>query len=568
MSFQSVIDDHSALLSFVIDSHHPQEVKDQLEAWLRPIRPGMITYWENSEKLPGLSIWLPSPPRLMKAQEKTGHTLLVRPRNRDLLSLDADQSAEAEVDAVIDAGDEGETFRQIIGMWLTNYLHERGRTQEKIAQKFQRLLDRELKIGIKEIENDPELLKGFLEIFALYLEISPELLGRAEWDMLEKDLETLARQLDKKKNWRLLQAGSAHEVKKTTGLYFIGRLKGVSIFAENTVRAETALGHVSTALILHGLRHQLRHWEAGDTSAGPGQLVAEAFQGLPVPTLLLGENGEVLQHNTAFVKLNLPPSKVQKLADLDQITAKGQTWSVRRLGLRGAQGERSAFTFLPVSSSFSGTGIGAGGQELGIITSSIAHELNNPLAGLLTALELMAMDDHWDEESRTALSEMRQGATRCKQLVDTFLGFSRVRTDTAMTSDKDLLKRSGEQALHLLRFRMVESGLRLQLNWQQSHPYAYPLHGPSITMAIYLVLGEYMTALHHLKLLESKAAHGLVIEGQVSEDADNFVLQFSEELPRPLGFSSKLLQYLLQQERVVLEERGSSFHFSHQNVLI
>jgi signal transduction histidine kinase len=296
--------------------------------------------------------------------------------------------------------------------------------------------------------------------------------------------------------------------------------------------------------------------------------VEEAFQNIPIPTLLLGPEDEILQHNTAFVKLNLTPSNVKKLSDMDQVTIKGQTWSVRRAELPSGQGHRPIYTFLPVRASFSGTSLASRGHELGIITSSIAHELNNPLAGLLTALELMSFEDHWDEESRQLLVEMKQGATRCKQLVDTFLGFSRLRTDTAPTAEKDLLRRSAEQALHLQRFRMVESGLRLQITLQQGHPYAYPLHGPSITMAIYLVLGEFMTALHHLKLLERQAAHGLVIEGIVLEDADNFRIRFTEKLPRALGFSSKLLQYLLQQERLVLTENGSEFIFTHQNVLI
>lgn len=567
MNFKSVLDDHASLLTIIMDPQHPEEVRDVVENWLKQVRVGSVRLWGEELPSTGLKVFLPIPERLLKGK-LTEHCLLVRPRHRDLLSLGMDHEAEARADVVLEADSSVEAFQKILAFWLVTFLQKQGSSQEKIAQKNQRGLDKDLRSVIKTISGDEGQLGEFMELFSNFLDVQADLLARPEWEFLEKDLETLARRLDKKKNWRLLKAGSLSDVKKNAQLYYLGRLKGASLFAENVQRDEGPLATIATYLVLHSLRRRLRQWENDQQESGPGPLVEEAFQKLPLPTLLIGEQGEVLQHNTAFVKLNLAPSSVTKLADMDQVSVKGQTWSVRRLEMASGQGSRFIFTFLPAGQSFTGTTIGSG-QELGIITSSIAHELNNPLAGLLTALDLMAMDDHWDDESVGLLAEMKQGATRCKQLVDTFLGFSRVRTDTGTTGlDKDLLRRSTEQALHLQRFRMVESGLRVQLSHTQKHPFAYPLHAPSLTMAIYLVLGEYMTALHHLKLLERQAAHGLLLEGTVTEDADNFKLRFTEELPRPLVLSSKLLQYLLQQERLVLEEKGSEFTFSHQNVLI
>lgn len=562
MNLKHVLDDHSVLLTIVMDQQHPEEVREAVEGWLRPLRISQPKFWGETTSGGGIKVFIPAPQRLSQGKPR-GKCLLVRPRHRDLLSLGLDQEAEQLADVVLDSDAGGETFQKILGLWLAEYLQKQGSTQQKVAQKNHRALERELRQAIKQIAADEGLLGAYMELFGRFLDVQGELLARPEWEMIEKDLETLARKLDKKKNWQLLKAGETPEGTP----YYLGKLQGASLFVDHLHQEEGALPVVATYLVLHGLRRRLRQWEADHRETGPGQLVEEAFQAIPLPTLLIGPNDEVLQHNTAFVKLNLTPSKVKKLADHDQISTKGQIWSVRRLELASTQGVRLIFTLVPVGQNFSGSSVGAG-QELGIITSSIAHELNNPLAGLLTALELMSLDDHWDEESLVALAEMKQGATRCKQLVDTFLGFSRMRAEASGAPDKDLLRRSTEQALHLQRFRMVESGLRLQLVHRQRHPFAYPLHAPSLTMAIYLVLGEYMTALHHLKLLERQAAHGLVIEGVVEEDADNFVVSFKEELPRPLGLSSKLLQYLLQQERLVIEERGSQFVFGHQNVLI
>lgn len=567
MNFKSVLEDHASLISIVMDSMHPIEVRQLVDDWLKPLRPIQVYQWSDIDKAQGLKILLPSGERLTQGKLKSDHCLLIRPLHRDLLSIGVDQEFENLADAVIEADENGESFQRVIAIWLTEYLRLLGSNQEKIAHKNQRALDKDLKFAMKTIAQDEGALGEFMELFTKFLDVQGELLARPEWDFLDKDLETLAKKLDKKKNWRLLKTGTIGDSKKDGVLYHLGYFKGAALFVENLQITENPIWIISRYLVLYSMRRRLRLWEQGKEGTGPGALVEEAFQNIPLPMLFIGDKDEALQHNTAFVKLNLAPSKVKKISDLDQVIIKGQTWSVRKLELQGSAGQRFIFTFLPVSSNFSGQIVGSG-QELGIITSSIAHELNNPLAGLLTALELMSMDDHWDEESRVLLEEMKEGANRCKQLVETFLGFSRVRADASLNLEKGLIKQVAEQALNLQRFRMVESGLRVQLSYKQTHPYAYPINAPSLTMAIYLVLGEFMTAHHHLKLLERQAAHGIVIEGRVEEDADNFRIIFSEQLPKPLGFSSKLLQYLLQQERLLLEEKGSEFIFSHQNVLI
>lgn len=567
MKLAALLADHSAYLNVVVDPDHPLEVREAIEEWLRPLRPGLVNGWDDATTDLGLKVWMPTADKLIQGRPgKKGRCLLVRPRSRDLLSMDADQKAEEFTDAVLEVGDAPESFQRIMAVWLSVFLQDQGSSWEKVAQKYQRALEREVRAILRRLPEDESLSLAAMGVLSQFLEVQSELLSRPDWDMVEKDLETLARKLDKKKNWRLMRAGFQIEGRKNNALFFLGRLKGAPIFAENIARDESPEGTLSAYLLLRSLRQRLVQWEEDAEDRRPGPVVQDVFQRLPLPMLFLGENDEVLQHNAAFVKLNLTPSRVKKLVDLDQVSARGQLWSVRRSELPSGQGVRLMYSFLPTRAGSGGGNMS--GQDLGIITSSIAHELNNPLAGLLTALDLMSLDDHWDEDSQAQLREMKQGATRCKQLVETFLGFSRVRTDIASTADKGLLRLCAEQALHLQRFRMIESGLRLQLTFEQQHPYSYPLHGPSITMAIYLVFGEFMTALHHLKLLEEQSAKGVVIEVVVVEDADNFYLRFKEGLPRDLRLNSKLLQYLLEQERLVLEEHGSGLRFGRQNVLI
>jgi len=86
-------------------------------------------------------------------------------------------------------------------------------------------------------------------------------------------------------------------------------------------------------------------------------------------------------------------------------------------------------------------------------------------------------------------------------------------------------------------------------------------------MVLYLVLGELQTVMQHHKLLARQSARGTVWEGEFLEDADNFRLTFAEAPPR-VPEPSKLLQYLLHQERVSFAVEGDAWVFRHQNVLL
>jgi signal transduction histidine kinase len=63
--------------------------------------------------------------------------------------------------------------------------------------------------------------------------------------------------------------------------------------------------------------------------------------------------------------------------------------------------------------------------ELGTIGSSIAHELNNPLGGMLSFLQLVKMDLKGDEPIYPDIVEMEAGARRCRDIVQSLLGFTR-----------------------------------------------------------------------------------------------------------------------------------------------
>ncbi len=63
--------------------------------------------------------------------------------------------------------------------------------------------------------------------------------------------------------------------------------------------------------------------------------------------------------------------------------------------------------------------------ELGTIGSSIAHELNNPLAGMLSFIQLIKMEMNKDSDLYSDIDEMEKATLRCKEIVENLLGFSR-----------------------------------------------------------------------------------------------------------------------------------------------
>ena len=63
--------------------------------------------------------------------------------------------------------------------------------------------------------------------------------------------------------------------------------------------------------------------------------------------------------------------------------------------------------------------------ELGNMSGSIAHELNNPLAGILSYVQLLRMDVSPEQEFAKDLAEMEQAVQRCRAIIEKLLGQAR-----------------------------------------------------------------------------------------------------------------------------------------------
>jgi signal transduction histidine kinase/PAS domain-containing protein len=95
--------------------------------------------------------------------------------------------------------------------------------------------------------------------------------------------------------------------------------------------------------------------------------------------------------------------------------------------------------------------------ELGTIGSSIAHELNNPLGGMLSFLQLIKMDLKGAEPWYEDIDEMEKGARRCRDIVQSLLGFTRKsRNDIVELID---LNETIEQALKITELQTRAMGI-------------------------------------------------------------------------------------------------------------
>lgn len=71
---------------------------------------------------------------------------------------------------------------------------------------------------------------------------------------------------------------------------------------------------------------------------------------------------------------------------------------------------------------------------VGILASGVAHEINNPLAGILAFAQLLLKDLPGEGHARDDLKEIENAAKRCKKIVEDLLIFSRPHGEGGMQS--------------------------------------------------------------------------------------------------------------------------------------
>lgn len=104
--------------------------------------------------------------------------------------------------------------------------------------------------------------------------------------------------------------------------------------------------------------------------------------------------------------------------------------------------------------------------ELGTIGSSIAHELNNPLGGMISFLQLIRMDMKKTDAIYEDVIEMEAAGQRCKEIVENLLGFTR-QHDASEAVEVDL-REILRQALKITELQARSLGVTVQMKWPET----------------------------------------------------------------------------------------------------
>ena len=279
----------------------------------------------------------------------------------------------------------------------------------------------------------------------------------------------------------------------------------------------------------------------------------EAFQKIDIPMALISENGEVLLHNQSFSVLGILPKECLSFSNESKIEKNENLFRVERNELSLAGKTVNLLSFVSEDRHSRGNK-NLTSQELGIVSSSIAHELNNPLAGILASLSLLEIDFDWSPESKSTIADLKSGAWRCKNLIDVFLGFSRMRTFREGGAVID----SFNHALDLLRFRMVESDIRFNFLEKLNFKFQKNVNKSVLSMVFYLILNEILTNYSHAKLInlnqdKTEQSEAKNLEGFLIEDANKIEIQIKDVKELVNLEKSKLLRYLIDYEGMAIE---------------
>ena len=106
-------------------------------------------------------------------------------------------------------------------------------------------------------------------------------------------------------------------------------------------------------------------------------------------------------------------------------------------------------------------------SELGIIGSSIAHELNNPLSGIIVLLQMIDNEISKNSKHKEDILQMKDAAENCRKIIDNLLNFSRI-SPLAQGSSidvKDLIYK----IVQLTELKTKSRGIRITITDKAGH---------------------------------------------------------------------------------------------------
>jgi hypothetical protein len=490
--------------------------------------------------------------------------ILLIEENRDLFSF-IDNFKDIDADLIVDHLLNLEQLNHLISPLINDYFSQKESSLLLLGRKNLRKLENILRVKTQRfIESQASLdAEDLLSYIYSLVDLEKNLIHTEEIPKMEKIIRGFIKDNIDKTKFNFISIFNHNLLSKQDNFVCLPRLQNDFLGIDISWEDNDYYLQLKKAFLVHTLitffisKHQ-------ENDPFFDEILWESMlDGIPFPVALLSQGGEIYQHNTLFSRLNLTPQQCLKCSLREKIFVHDIPYNVFRKDIHHLDEMKILFVFFTESFFLRpDNNHTPSGQELGIITSSIAHELNNPIAGIQAALGVLMLDEAMSEEGRQSLVEMKNGTLRCKQLVETFLGFSRAtpRGDFPLETSTGPIEISYQQAQNLLRFRTVESGIRLSFSYSKHSDFRASVNLSLLTMTFYLIFGELMTLYSHHLLVTDKNQIEKVIKGELIESSQEIQFQLHELNISNLVLS-KLIQNLLNIENFVLQISDYSLRF-------
>lgn len=275
------------------------------------------------------------------------------------------------------------------------------------------------------------------------------------------------------------------------------------------------------------------------------------------------DDGNMVLHSQGLARLKILPSECLALENGATKEIEGKTYEVVKDEFVFAGHSYFALSFNGKRNVDNEGRNLISSEELGIISSSIAHELNNPIAGILASIALLQLEDDLPDDIEKTLKDMEEGAKRCRDLIQVFLGFTK---EGSSSYAQRSIKESFKQSLDMLRFRMVESDCRLNiLRSDESIDFKRNINPSIMTMIFYLLMNEVLTHYSHYQLVKEEQLG--TINGRMKEYEDRMAFRFDNvslksfleklnnlKLLHHL-FDLSLLELKIENDKIILKDK-------------
>lgn len=179
-------------------------------------------------------------------------------------------------------------------------------------------------------------------------------------------------------------------------------------------------------------------------------------------------------------------------------------------------------------------------EELGLISSSIAHELNNPLGGILSFLQIMKMELPAHHPFSADLNMMQETALRMKKIIEDLLIFSRSHQELSLEPVDVYSLTQAVVAQFDLQFKVEKIKVSFSA---PSEPLVYQLSRTRLQDSVNLILQFFLQK----SILKKNGKHSAIslVEVKITQDQMNSYLSFASNFgPFEDEFKTKDLNLL------------------------